>query len=140
MLTLVDPLNNDEILIEFRPLYEAMHIYECLNKRDEFHDLYEADRRKQMDLLLPSYLPLDDEAQYLNDLLRDVTGFAIIEWATAGKIPNFRTAAEIEGLWDILCARVIDLITESVSRVIEPRILLKVKESVLLFLQTIQVY
>ena len=127
------------IVIEFVPLYEAMHIYECLNKRDEFHDLYEADRRKQMDLLLPSYLPLDDGGRYIHDLLTDVAGFAIIEWATAARIPNFRTAAEIEALWDILCARVIDLITESVSRVTEPSILLSVKDSVLLFLQTIQV-
>jgi len=116
-----------------------MHIYDCLNKGDELRTTYDADRRKQMDLLLPSSIKLDDDGGFLRHLLANITGFAILERATAGRTQNFRSVSEIEGLWDILCARVIDLITETVARVNEPRILLAVKDSVMLFMQTIKV-
>jgi len=117
-----------------------MHIYDCLNKADEFRDTYSADRRKQMDLLLPGSINLDDDGQYLRDLLANITGFAILERATASKTQNFRSVSEIEGLWDFMCMRVIDLITEAVANIKEPRVLLSVKSSVMLFMQTIQVH
>jgi hypothetical protein len=135
-----DPLHNQTIVVEFQPLYEAMHIYDCLNKADEFRDTYSADRRKQMDLLLPSSINLDDDGQYLRDLLANITGFAILERATASKTQNFRSVSEIEGLWDFMCMRVIDLITEAVANIKEPRVLLSVKSSVMLFMQTIQFF
>jgi exocyst complex component 6 len=136
----VDPLNHDSIVIEFQPLYEAMHIYDCLNKNEEFRDAYNEDRRKQMDLLLPATLNLNDDGQSLRDLLANITGFAIIERATASKTQNFRSVSEIEGLWDIMCTRLINLISDTVANINEPRLLLSVKSSVMLFMQTIQVY
>jgi hypothetical protein len=115
-----------------------MHIYDCLGKGEELRNTYEADRRKQMDLLLPSYLNLED-GRCLRDLLADITGFSIIERSTAARAYNFRSTSEIEALWDLLCTRLIDLITETVARINEPRLLLLVKDSVMLFMQTIQV-
>lgn len=116
-----------------------MHIYDCLSKGEELRNSYEADRRKQMDLLLPSYLNLDDDGSQLRDLLADITGFSIIERSTTAKTHNFRSVLEVEALWEILCSRVIDLITETVAKINEPRVLLSVKHSVTLFMQTIQV-
>lgn len=116
-----------------------MHIYNCLNKGDELRSTYDADRRKQMDLLLPSYLNLDDNGKHLHDLLADVAGFAIIERGTSAKTQNFRSLSDIDGLWDVMSARVIDLITDTVGKITEPRILLMVKDSIMLFMQAIQV-
>lgn len=127
------------MVIDFRPLYEAMHIYASLNKANELQRTYDADRRKQMDLLLPSYLNLDDDGVQLHDLLASITGFSIIERATTAKLPDFRSVSQIEGLWDLMCAQVIDLITETVSKINDPRLLLNVKDSVTLFMQAIQV-
>lgn len=116
-----------------------MHIYDCLNKSEELRSTYEADRRKQMDLLLPSYLNLDDNGRHLRNLLADITGFSIIERSTTARTHDFRSVSEIEALWDMLCARVIDLITETVAKISEPRVLLTLKDSVTLFMQTMQV-
>jgi exocyst complex component 6 len=115
-----------------------MHIYDCLNKSEELRSTYEADRRKQMDLLLPSYLNLDD-GRHLRNFLANITGFSIIERSTAAKTHDFRSVSEIEALWDMLCVRVIDLITETVAKISEPRVLLTLKDSVTLFMQTMQV-
>lgn len=92
-----------------------------------------------MDLLLPSYLNLDDDGVQLHDLLASITGFSIIERATTAKLPDFRSVSQIEGLWDLMCAQVIDLITDTVSKINDPRVLLNVKDSVTLFMQAIQV-
>jgi hypothetical protein len=139
MLIIVDPLNNEQIVVDFRPLYEAMHIYASLNKGDDLQRTYEADRRKQMDLLLPAYVHLDEEGVPLHDLLAEVTGFCIIERATSAKLPDFRSVSQIEGLWDLMCTQVIDLISDAVSKINDPKVLLTVKDSVTLFMQTIQV-
>jgi len=135
----VDPLNNETLQIDFSPLFEAIHIYDCLNKAQELQDNYEADRRKQMDLLLPSNLSADDDGTALRNLLANITGFSVIERMTTIKTYNFRTPSQIEALWDVLCARVIELLTETVAKITEPRVLLVIKDSVMLFMQTIQV-
>jgi exocyst complex component 6 len=136
----VDPLNNERISIDFQPLYEAIHIYNCLNKGDELRESYEADRRGQMNLLLPSDINLDDGGKYLRILLANITGFSIIERATTARTQNFRSVSEIEALWDIMCSGVIDLVTETVERLTQPRTILTVKDAMMLFMQTIQVY
>jgi hypothetical protein len=120
-------------------LYEAIHIYDCLNKAQELQDTYEADRRKQMDLLLPPTLTTDDDGVALRNLLANIAGFSAIERTTTIKTYNFRTPSQIEALWDVLCARVIDLLTDTVAKITEPRLLLGIKDSVMLFMQTIQV-
>src|SRR5579859_3433597 len=139
LIVLVDPLNNEQISVNFQPLYEAMHIYGSLNKAEELRRTYDADRRKQMDLLLPSYIALDESGTQLHNLLADITGFAILERATAARTQEFRSVSEIEGLWDLMCAQVIDLITDAVAKISNPKVLLTVKESVILFMQTIKV-
>jgi exocyst complex component 6 len=116
-----------------------MHICYSLNKGEDLQKTYEADRRKQMDLLLPSYINMSENGIYLRNLLAEIAGFSIIERATAANTQDFRSTSEIEELWDIMCARVIDLITDTVEKIGDPKILLMVKESVSLFMQTIQV-
>jgi hypothetical protein len=92
-----------------------------------------------MDLLLPSNLTADDDGTALRNLLANITGFSVIERTTTIKTYNFRTPSQIEALWDSLCARVIDLLTDTVAKITEPRLLLVIKDSVMLFMQTIQV-
>ncbi len=38
-------MNNDHVNIDFKPLYQCLHIYEELGKRSEFKMNYEDDRR-----------------------------------------------------------------------------------------------
>ena len=135
----VDPLNFDQISIEFQPLYEAIHIYNCLEKTDDLRDTYDSDRRGQMNLLLPPEVKLDDDGQFLRNLLANVTGFALIERATSVRTHNFRLVSDIEALWELMCSRVIDLVAEAVGKLTEPRLMLAVKDAMTLFSQTIQV-
>lgn len=92
-----DVLNNEEAGNEtdFTPLFEAMHIYDTLGKREQFKAEYAADRRRQKDLIIPSSLNLlDEECGDLSSLLESIAGFAIIEKATMGKTTNLRQQSD----------------------------------------------
>lgn len=45
MLGLVNPLNNEHISMDFKPLLQCIHIYDALNSRTELQQAYQADRQ-----------------------------------------------------------------------------------------------
>lgn len=42
---LVNPLNNEHISMDFKPLLQCIHIYDALNSRAELQQAYQADRQ-----------------------------------------------------------------------------------------------
>ncbi|KAM0522054.1 hypothetical protein ACHAPS_006222 [Verticillium nonalfalfae] len=48
-----DELDNEELQVDFTPLFECLHIHDALGQRDRFRAEYSATRRQQKDLLLP---------------------------------------------------------------------------------------
>jgi len=91
-----DVIDNEELQVDFTPLFECLHIYEALGQSDKFRSEYSATRRQQKDLLLPTSVSLleDDEAS-LSSLLEGIAGFAIIEKATMRRAPQLRSAVDV---------------------------------------------
>lgn len=94
-----DVLDNDDVKVDFAPLFEALHIHIALNQTDKFRAEYAATRRQQKDLLLPSSVNLQsDQDEYsLSSLLEGVTGFAIMEQATMRRAPELRSSVDVRG-------------------------------------------
>lgn len=92
-----DALDNDELQVDFTPLFECMHIHEALGQSDKFRSDYAATRRQQKDLLLPTSVNLIDEDSdsSLSSLLEGIAGFAIIERATMRKAPQLRSPVDV---------------------------------------------
>jgi hypothetical protein len=95
-----DVLDNEELQVDFTPLFECLHIFEALGQSDKFRSEYSATRRQQKDLLLPSAVDLlEDDESSLSSLLEGIAGFAIIERATMRRAPQLRSAVDVsEGL------------------------------------------
>ncbi|GAO13234.1 hypothetical protein UVI_02025820 [Ustilaginoidea virens] len=91
-----DVLNNEELQVNFTPLFEATHIHEALDQIDRFRSEYATTRKQQKDLLLPNSVELlaDDESS-LSSLLEGIAGFAIIERETLRRLPHLRSDADI---------------------------------------------
>ena len=51
-------LDNDQLKVDFTPLYQCIHIYGALDALDEIRKSYQADRKAQSDLIIPEPLPL----------------------------------------------------------------------------------
>lgn len=91
-----DVLNNEDLQVEFTPLFECLHIHQSLGQMDKFRAEYAATRRRQKDLLLPPSISLvDEEIANLHTLLEDMAGFAIVERATMKRAPELRSTVDV---------------------------------------------
>ena len=91
-----DVLNNEDLQVDFSPLFECLHIHQSLGQMDKFRAEYATTRRKQKDLLLPFSISLaDEEMAGLHTLLEDIAGFAIVERATMKKAPTLRSGVDV---------------------------------------------
>ncbi|KAG8682232.1 hypothetical protein FRC09_016931, partial [Ceratobasidium sp. 395] len=82
-----DVLNNDRIKVDFKPLYQSIHIHTALDALDEFQRTYQADRAAQSSLILTGN---PTTAANLGPLLQQLIGFFIIEWHVL-RTTQFRT-------------------------------------------------
>ncbi|KAI0127894.1 exocyst complex subunit Sec15-like-domain-containing protein [Xylariales sp. AK1849] len=134
-----DVLDNEELHVDFKPLFEAMHIHDALNQTERFRHDYAETRRRQKELLIPPSVSLtsDDESS-LGSLLEGIAGFAIIEKATMKRVPQLRNAIDVEELWDSMCSSAISLTSKALGEVGNAEVLLKIKGVIALFIQTME--
>ena len=91
-----DVLDNDEVQVDFTPLFECLHIHEALGRSDKFRAEYAATRRQQKELLLPASITLNDvNDTSLSALLEGIAGFAIVERVTMKKVQNLRSPVDV---------------------------------------------
>ena len=94
-----DVLNNEDLQVDFTPLFECLHIHQSLGQMDKFRAEYAATRRRQKELLLPASVSLvDEDMANLHSLLEDMAGFAIVERATMKRAPDLRSTIDV-GPW-----------------------------------------
>ncbi|AEO69002.1 uncharacterized protein THITE_59711 [Thermothielavioides terrestris NRRL 8126] len=132
-----DVLDNEVVQVDFTPLHEALHIHDALGKIDKFRADYAATRRQQRDLMMPTSENLfaNDDDDALKELLENVAGFAIVEKATMQRAPLVRSSLD---LWDSMCQGAIRIISRSLDGVTNAELLLKIKEDIALFIQTME--
>lgn len=134
-----DVLDNEELQVDFTPLFEALHIHDALGQTDRFRSDYAATRRRQKELLIPTFVSLaNDDESSLSSLLEGMAGFAIIEKATMRRVPQLRSSIDVEELWDSMCSSAINLTSKALGDVNNAEVLLKLKGMIALFIQTME--
>ncbi|RCH83819.1 hypothetical protein CU098_000044, partial [Rhizopus stolonifer] len=129
----------DEVNIDFEPLYKCIHVYDTLGKRNEFKTSYSEDRRAQANLALSTPINLrDGNLTTFDFLLRDIVGFFIIEHMILHNTTEFRSQAEVDGLWEMVTGKVILVVSESLKGCKDPELFLRIKFSLLIFIQTLE--
>ncbi|KAJ6598867.1 rsec15 [Mycena vulgaris] len=129
-----DVLDNDRIHVDFRPLFECIHIYTTLDSLDELQKSYQADRKAQSDLILPNPLPLSS----LPSLTQEISGFFIVETHVLETTGNFRSEQDVEELWDALVIRLTSAIDGALRVETDPDSFLSVKECLIGFIMTLE--
>ncbi|KAL8726929.1 MAG: hypothetical protein Q9166_006386 [cf. Caloplaca sp. 2 TL-2023] len=136
-----DILDNEDVQVDFSPLFECMHIHDALGQTEKFKIDYATTRRQQKELLMPTSITLvDPEGSSLSELLEGIAGFSIIEKATIKNAPSLRYQADVDVLWDSMCETAIALISDALFEVTNAEKLLKIKGIVALFIQTMSSY
>lgn len=132
-----DVLDNEDVQVDFTPLFECMHIHDALGQAEKFRADYAATRRRQKELLMPTSISLiDPDGASLSELLEGIAGFAIIEKCTMKKISSLRSLADADELWDSMCQTAIALISNALFEVTNAELMLKIKGVIALFIQT----
>lgn len=94
-----DLLHNEDLQVDFTPLFECLHIHQSLGHMDKFRIEYANTRRRQKDLLLPSSITLiDEDGASLHNLLEEMAGFAIVERATMKRVPDLRSSLDVRSI------------------------------------------
>ncbi|GAA5888722.1 hypothetical protein JCM6882_002826 [Rhodosporidiobolus microsporus] len=139
-----NPLENDTVRIDFKPLYTCIHIYDALDAREELQLSYQADRRAQAGLLLSSTTSTTGASTFslpsLSTLLEELVGFFLIESHVLRTTNSFRSEQDVEDLWDGMCERVVGVVGEGLSNEEDPEVFLGTKLRVLTFVQTLEGY
>jgi len=143
----------ETLKVDFKPLYQSIHIYTALDSLDELRKSYQADRKvrsskrilphtliiipkAQSDLILPVPLQLSS----LVALTEQIIGFFIIESHVLQTTGSFRSKAEVEELWDAIAARLSDAVDGALRNVTDPDSYLYAKETLIAFILTLEVY
>ncbi|KAI9574653.1 exocyst complex subunit Sec15-like-domain-containing protein [Boletus coccyginus] len=129
-------LDNAKIKVDFQPLYQCVHIYISLDSLDDLRASYQADRKAQSDLILPTPLSLSS----LPALLEEICGFFIIESHVLETTSGFRSEREVEELWDAVVSRLSSAIGSALVEQKDPDTFLRVKECLTAFVMTLESY
>ncbi|KZT13017.1 rsec15 [Laetiporus sulphureus 93-53] len=129
-------LDNEQLHVDFKPLYECIHIYTALDSLDEIRKSYQADRKAQAGLILPEILPLS----LLPQVTEEIVGFFIIETHVLNTTGSFRSRREVEDLWDALVKRVDMAVDHALKNETDADAYLAVKECLLSFVMTLESY
>ncbi|WFD29125.1 Rab GTPase-binding exocyst subunit S15 [Malassezia sp. CBS 17886] len=135
----VNYLDNDAVTIDFRPLYQCIHIYEVLHQREELQRSYQEDRKAQANLLLSQHLSLQHGGRDLVALLEEVIGYFVVEkHVQHTSPPGFRPGTEVEDVWESMCERVIDMVTVGLRDCKDTKAFVEAKAAVQTFIRTLE--
>ncbi|KAI9269850.1 exocyst complex subunit Sec15-like-domain-containing protein [Sporodiniella umbellata] len=110
-----------------------------LGKPNEFKNSYSEDRRAQANLALSTPINLrDGNLTTFETLLEDIVGFFIIEHMILHNTTEFRNQTEVDGLWEMVTGKVILVVSESLKGCKDPKLFLRIKFLLLMFIQTLE--
>ncbi|KAG0303506.1 hypothetical protein BGZ98_006576 [Dissophora globulifera] len=140
----VDILDTDEVKLDFKPLYQCIHIYDELGQRAELKAGYAEDRRAQGRLTLSSITPSlnlkDKNTDNFESLLHDIVGFFIVEHTIFYSTTNFRTQAQLDDLCEFITNLLLRMLSDGLASCHDPDMFLNVKLLLMLYIQTMESY
>lgn len=125
--------------IDFKPLYQCIHIYDVLDMREQLQASYQEDRRAQANLLLSQGLSFDPTNATFPLLLQEVVGFFLVEHhVLQTSPPGFRSEQEVDDLWDSMCERVVDIVSVGLRDCRDTKVFVSTKAVVQTFIMTLE--
>jgi len=135
-------IDNDYVKIDFKPLYQCLHIYDVLGESLELKNNYEEIRRQQASSILttPFSLKNKDNLNTFKTYINDIVGFFIIEYIVMNSTQNFRSKVWIDALWELTINKTRDNIATQLGDCESTDLFLEIKNIVVVFIQTLESY
>lgn len=137
---------SEQAQLDFGPLLQAVHLFNLMNRRDEFQALFAEYRRAQAKVIfdMPVFLkdgsPGDGSNSFAT-FLHHVCGFFICEYFIVRKPQKFYSPAHVEGLWETAVRLINGYVLESLGSALSDQgLFMKIKWLQVFFLHAIEVY
>ncbi|XP_068152468.1 LOW QUALITY PROTEIN: exocyst complex component 6 [Drosophila tropicalis] len=127
-------------LLDFSPIYRCLHIYMVLGQREYFEKDYRQQRRDQAKLVLQPPPNMHDNLEAYKVYICAIVGFFVVEdhvKNTAGDVVN---NSYLEDLWSTSLTKFVNEISMSSSSCTDPNILLRIKNLIMLSINTFKCY
>ncbi|WFD25756.1 Rab GTPase-binding exocyst subunit S15 [Malassezia nana] len=135
----VNFLQNDKVHVDFKPLYQCIHIHEVLNQREKLQANYHEDRKAQANLLLSRHLNMHQSNRELMALLEEVIGYFVIECHVSyTSPPSFRPMGEVEDVWENVCERLVDMVNVGLRDCKDTKVFIETKAALQTFVRTME--
>lgn len=127
-------------LIDFSPIYRCLHIYMVLGQREYFEKDYRQQRRDQSKLVLQPPPNMHDNLEAYKTYICAIVGFFVVEDHVKNTAGEVVTNSYLEELWSTSLTKFVNEISMSSSSCTDPNILLRIKNLIMLSINTFKCY
>ncbi|KAJ3333415.1 hypothetical protein HDU76_008439 [Blyttiomyces sp. JEL0837] len=132
---------DDASVVDFKPLYQAIHIFTVLGKRKELRSEYEEKRNGHLTFLMQASVTFHDGQIFeFENYLYEVAGFFIIEAIVMNTTQDFSSRILVDHNWDKVLAKLNVIIGECLSDCHSPDLFVNIKLDVVAFVQILEGY
>lgn len=137
-----DILDNEEVHIDFRPLYQCIHIHSTLGKANSFRKMYEEDRQAQVDLIVSPSVNFNapEALKSMGKMLQELVGFFIVDHVVVHTTQEFRSKARVDVLWTMVSDKVTRLIADATRKCSDLQRLFEIRKMLMCFVSALEGY
>ncbi|KAI3641781.1 hypothetical protein MIR68_000183 [Amoeboaphelidium protococcarum] len=138
----VDPLNNQNVQVNCKPLYQCLHIHDVMDDRQSFKLKYSNLRSEQLQALIQSFsdksIRSESDIPSFEQFINRVAGFFIIENHVVKSTNQFRTKDSIMQLWQTTIVNLKSIVTDALKSCQNTQHFMSVKEIIICFITILQ--
>jgi len=127
-------------LVDFSPVYKCLHIYTVLGERDEFEKYYRKQRRQQATLTLQPPANMYESIEGYKVYFHGIVGFFVCEDHVLNTGNGLITRGHLDEVWASASSKIFGTLQQSSAYCTEAGFMLKIKNLMLLFSNTLQNY
>lgn len=127
-------------LVDFSPVYKCLHIYSVLGERDEFEKYYRKQRRQQATLTLQPPANMHESIDGYRVFFHGIVGFFVCEDHVLNTGNGLITRGHLDEVWSAASGRVYSTLQTHSAYCTDAGFMLKIKNLMLLFSNTLMDY
>jgi len=127
-------------LVDFSPVYKCLHIYSVLGEREEFEKYYRKQRRQQATLTLQPPSNMHESIDGYRVFFHGIVGFFVCEDHILNTGNGLITRGHLDEVWSNASGRIFSTLQTHSAYCTEAGFMLKIKNLMLLFSNTLQGY
>ncbi|XP_038591100.1 exocyst complex component 6 isoform X3 [Micropterus salmoides] len=127
-------------LVDFSPVYRCLHIYTVLGDRETFENYYRKQRKKQARLVLQPQANMHETVEGYRRYFNQIVGFFVVEDHILHATQGLVTRAFTDELWNMALSKIIAVLRTHSSYCDDPDLVLELKNLIVIFADTLQVY